>query len=364
MLRRQTARQVDILEFLRSQAKPVAEIRQLRLREEKGFVAYAKDARDFFKEYSDNKAKRKAMTPAERKKKEIEDAKSDIGIAVQQQFESLELLKKMKWKRVTWEKDADYSGFARRILDNDSIFASVPAFSHMSLHVVRDKAARPTVAIESSINTFKLGDLTSWFLEERDPAKVHGFFPTTERRRGPFTVDWVAGEARILDSISTFEMHTFLVTTAHRLQALQVQMAAEQEKMTADLEAMRLRIGAPAIVFNKGNASFWDDPQRTKDPEYVTPADIRLFLDGMGASSLLFWLKLRGHQIRIVPSGRPFKIVKESREIHIPADFQKYNCDPAHARYQALERVMSVFRTFWWFWFCLGLMLVGDVEVI
>ena len=57
---------------------------------------------------------------------------------IQQYIASQELRNAMKWRRVTWDLGADFEGLAARLQDNIALLRRVPAFSHLSLHIIRD----------------------------------------------------------------------------------------------------------------------------------------------------------------------------------------------------------------------------------
>lgn len=321
---------------------------------EKGFIAYGKDIAQFIRE---SRAEKSLETPSEKELRE-KSAK-----ALSQHYQSQELLKKMKWKRITWEEKADYDGFSQRIMENDSMFTKCPAFSFMSLRVVRDATSTmgDPVAHKAKIEH---GDLTNWLIAERIPVIPVYLHSTQQKRRSAFSVDWVSGEATILDSASAQEILTFLTTIAPRLQSLQVRMEEQQAKLTADVENVRVRLGLSKVKFNKHDSSFWDDPARTTDPSYVTPDEVRQCLDGLLQSALAFRWYFKGHELRIVKANKPYSINSEKKEIELPSNFAEFSWLPQHRRWQTVEKFVNAMRSVWWLWFSFALLVVGDLEVI
>lgn len=357
---RPRVRQVDIVEFFSANRPALKEVTTERRKMEKGVLCYLRDGAEFIRDMRAEKKKEpETDKPAEKKGQSTVD----------QYYASQDLLKRMKWKRVTWDDDADFDNLSRRILDNDSVFNKVPAFSHMSLHIVRDKAARATPVLDSSdrqVTSIKAGSLTKWFLEERAPeAAPAAFAPPPKVRQAPFTIDWEAGTVRVLDSASLQELLVYLATAAPRVQALQQRMEEEQTKIAEEMDGMRVRLGATVIKFNKYDKAFWDDPERLKDPEnYVTPAEVRQFLDAADKRSTLLRKYVRDNQVRIVRAGMPYVIDPVEKEIRIPANFAEYNFLPIHGRYESWERMANMFRKTALVWFFVGMMLVGDLEVL
>lgn len=362
------ARQPDILEWANAQKAALTAVRNLRRSEQDGFVSYGKKAVAFFVDMRANREKRKKEKLEEEKKNAAKPVPRDD--AVMQYYQSQDLLKRMKWKRVQWEADADYESFARRVTDNDALFAKCPAFSFMSLTVVADTASPANAGAAAAAEKARLEDptapvaITDWFCHERDPVELAPFYAPSKGRQAPYTIDWAAGEARILDSASPQEILTFLQTLAPRLQAVQVRMEEDQTKLTEDVEKARIRLGLTAIKYNQYDRSYWDDAARKKDANYVNPDHLRMFLDGSLQRATLLWLVLGGHQVRVVAPSAPYAIDTAKRELHIPANFSEFCYLRRHARYIMLERVINFQRRLWWVWFCLGMLIVGDLEVV
>ncbi|CCW61411.1 unnamed protein product [Phytomonas sp. EM1] len=128
--RRLVSVQPDILEWVTSQRNTLKILKNERYKLEKGFIAYFNDIVEFLR----NRESPQSSERSEDEKKRAANAERSIG----QFYESEELTKSMKWKRVTWNEDADYSSFSKRILDNDTMFKQVPAFSFMSVHIIKD----------------------------------------------------------------------------------------------------------------------------------------------------------------------------------------------------------------------------------
>jgi hypothetical protein len=351
------ARHADIIEWLRANKASLRVLRGERYALEKGIVAYIRDFSDFVKEMRTEK--KDSITSDD------EIAKKRESRTMSNYYQSQELLKKMKWKRVTWDEDADYDSFAQRLMENDSVFSKTPAFSFLCLHVVRDPhaAAAAGMAVQQKAK-LEVGDLTGWLTKERIPIDVPLFKPTGQPRRPAFLIDWVSGQAKVLDSASPQEMLTFLTTIAPRLQAIQVQMEDEQQKIVADVENVRVRVGLTRLKINANDASFWDDPKRLDSQNYITPAELRYFLDAMLKCAFLYRFFLKGHQVRVGAPGTQYSIDQGAKEVVIPANFADYNWLQIRASFEALERVFDIFRRFWWFWFCIWMLIVGDLEII
>ncbi|CCW68902.1 unnamed protein product [Phytomonas sp. Hart1] len=348
--------QPDILEWLTSQRHTLNILRKERYKLEKGFVAYFKDIVEFLK----NRESSQTSERSEDEKKRAENAERSIG----QFYESEELTKSMKWKRVTWNEDADYSSFSKRILDNDAMFKQVPAFSFMSVHIIKDPLSTDLITLPPQKKIVSHGDLTNLFSQEREPKIVKLYHTTvTAERRSAFKVDWSSGNVKILDTASAQEILTFLSTVAPRLQALQVKMEEQQSHQAQDVEKVRVRVGV-LVKFNEFDTSFWDDAKRKTDLNYISPDDLEIFLKSMLKSAFLYRWFLKGQQIRVVPPGRSYFVDVDAKEVHIPANFVEYNWLKAHNRFMKIETVFDSFRRFWWVWFSLGMVLIGDVELL
>ena len=362
---RPRVRQVDIVEFFKANRQPLALVSAERWKLEKGVFGYLRDAAEFIRDMR-----------SEKKEDAKEDDKSDAvkkstRTSIDQYYASQDLLKRMKWKRATWDEDADFDAFSRRVMDNDGVFSKVPPFSHMSLHIVRDKAARaapPASPEDRQVNSIKPGTLTKWFLEERPysaTAPKPVYTPPPKVRQAPYSIDWEAGTVRVLDSASLQEMLVYLTTAAPRVQAVQERMEEEQTKIAEDIDSVRVRLGATAIKFNKYEKAFWDDPERVKDPaNYVTPADVRLFIDNVNKSTYTLRKFVRNNQVRIVPAGHPYAIDAKELEIRVPANFTEYNFLPVHGRYAIVESFINAFRKYLMVWFFVGMVFVGDFELV
>lgn len=358
-------RQTDIVDWFSANRDIIRVMAAARWKTEKGVLEYLVDAKDFIADMRQARQERKEKetAPEEGKKKE--------SSTMAQYYESQELLKKMKWKRVSWDEDATYDSFARRIMDNDTLFSHVKPMSHLSIHLVHDKTAAPATGsrLEArSITSIKPGTLTSWYMEckaeEIEPMEDDDAPPL--ERQPPFTVDWESGLAKILDSASAQEILTFIETTAPRVQALQKRMDDEQTKLQEDIDNARVRLGVTAIKYNKHDRSFWDDPVRRESPDdYVTPQEMRQFLDAVNRRGFLLRKYVKGNQLRVLRAGKPYELARgDDNELRIPANFEDYNFLGIHARYEALERIANFFRASAVLWFFVVTMFVGDFEIL
>ena len=353
---RRLVRHPDLIEWARLNKIELASVKRERQRLEKGFVAYTKDIADFFR---DMRKSKKNDSVAETSVKPATGSRS-----LAQYHQSQELLKRLKWKRATWDDDADYEAFSQRLLENDGVFSKCPAFSFLAVHIVKDPlSTAPSIKIQYKPK-IEEGDMVQWILVEQDEVVVPRFGLQQAGRRAPFAVDWVSGEVRILDSASPTEVLTFLSTAASRLQALQVKMDEQQQKLTADVENVRVRLGLTRLRYNEFDVAMWDDQRRKSDPNYVNPDEVELFLKSMLKAAFLYRQFLKGHQIRVTRPGTSYHIDADNKELRIPANFDDFSFLRIHKKFETLEKIFNLFRTFWWFWFAVGLVIVGDVELL
>ena len=356
-----------------------------------GVLDYLKDAASWIAEMRGNRSSSN--------EKETNAAPEPTGapLSVRQYYQSQDLLRKMKWKRVTWDQDADFEAFSRRLMENDAIFKSVPAFSHMNLHLTRDMNAVKGNAGGDSINSsrslidMKAGCLSDWYLAERQSiiapfrcdssnslqaerlVQQDTFTKTINRRQPPFTVDWEVGEARLLDTASPREILTFLETCAPRVQALQVRMEAEQTKITEELDKLKNRLGVLDVHINSHDKTFWDDKARLNssggnrrfNPEYVTPAHVLQFVEA--ANKRAVFLRRNGFRwnaVRILSPNSPHNIDYTKREIQIPCNFEEFLYLPIHRRYRLVEALARFWRKYVMLWFFFVMIIIGDFELL
>ena len=355
-------RHPDLIEWTRLNRVDLASLKRERQKLEKGFVAYGKDIIEFFRDMRGSK-KSDAVVP-ENPDKVAAPAEKTASKSLLQYHQSQELLKRLKWKRATWDEEADYESFSQRLLENDAIFSKCPAFSFLSVHIVKDPLSTTSNLSVQFKTKIDEGDMVQWILTERDAAATPPFELQRARRRAPFIVDWISGEVRILDSASPTEVLTFLSTAASRLQALQVKMEEQQQKITADLENVRIRVGLTRLRYNTTDVSMWDDERRKTDPTYVNPDELTQFLNTMLKAAFLYRQYLKGHQIRVMRPGTSYHVDLEQKELRIPANFDDFSFLPIHKKFESIENVFNFFRTFWWFWFAAALVLIGDVELL
>ena len=348
-------RHQDIIQWCISQKAGVKAVRDGRRKEEKGFVAYFNDIRTFIQEYRGTK--KDVVKPENTAKAEASE-----GRALYQAEASRELLKRMKWKRVTWEENADYSGFSTRILSCDDLFKKVPAFSFMSLKVVQEPIRAKNAPKKDDKVGFEAGDLTGGLCADR--VKKEPLFVPAAAQLPPFVVDWKTAEVKFLDSATPQELLSYLKTVAPQVQAAQVRNEEQIAKIVADVDNARIRLGAMRIVFNDHNVTFWDDPQAKINENYVTPDHMKMFLEGVLRGATFYRWYLGGHQIRVVHPSQPYAVDTKTNEIRIPANFAEFNWMPFHSRAQAFESVFEFQRRIWWLWFAGAVMFVGDLELL
>ena len=401
-LARSRMRHGDVLEFLQRNKAGVLAMQKYRKAHDEGFLDYAKMAVDFFRSTGgEDKAKPAdvAAAPAA-----AGDAAAAGGVsatataaaaetakppgAVQQYYMSQDLLRKMKWKKVTWDEHADFDGFSRRVTENE-MFSSVKPFSHLSIHLVKDPNAvshRETGAagaqgkpLSTSVGDVTPGSLTDWYLSEPPAAPLKAgeeaslqvrdvgtFQKTKAARQMPFTVDWEAGEARLLDTASAVEIQAFLQTCAPRVMAIQQRMDDQQTTIAEDIENVRVRLGALSIKYNKHDKSFWDDKDRKEAPtEYANPANMLQFIESCKKRSTL--LRRRGfawQHIRVMPPNSPYLLDTAKQELQVPCNFEEYNYLPQHRRWEALERFQNRLRATKMVWFFVAMIFIGDFELL
>eukprot|EP00744_Colponema_vietnamica_P019565 GILI01027703.1.p1 GENE.GILI01027703.1~~GILI01027703.1.p1 ORF type:complete len:358 (+),score=14.54 GILI01027703.1:41-1114(+) len=353
-------RHPDLIDWCRVNSATLKKVRKERYALEKGFVEYAKDIKEFIKDYREGKRKRnEAKTSG--KGEEPTPVEIEANRSLFQQATSMELLLKMKWERVRWAPDADYEGFARRVTDNDSLFKKVPAFSFLKLDIVKDPSSF-SVSKAREYGNVSAGDLASWACTERvtKPLKL---FRSPVISKSPLSVDWLTGQATFLDSVTANEIQTFLLSTAPQVMALQVRLDDEQKKITSDLESLRLRSGIMRFQYNDG-VSYWQDPRRLSDPTYVNPLHMRMFIDGMLRGATFYRYYLSGHEVRIVHPSMPYSIDTEKKIVQIPADFADSNWVSFHRKAASFERIANACRRAWYAWFALAVMLLGgDLDI-
>ncbi|EAN99778.1 hypothetical protein TcYC6_0070110 [Trypanosoma cruzi] len=356
MASRATVFQTDVLEWLLSNKASLSRLRKERYALEKGVMDYLYEFRDMFRDVKEGESKEG--------EKKLEGVQESVGSrSLSQFYESEELAKRMKWKRVTWDEDADYNSFSRRLLDNDNLLKNVPAFSFLSIHVTNDPSSIQFVKFPVCKKSIELGTLTNWALQERDPISVEKYLPSRKNKlRSAFTVDWIAGEVKVIDTASVQEVLTFLHTVAPRLQAVQLRMEEQQTALVENVQDAKIRVGAE-VKFNEHDTTFWDDPKRKDNLDYVTPDDVEKFLQGLLKSAFLYRWFLKGQGLRVLPPGKPYFIDMEKKEIQIPANFAEFNWRAAHKRFEKIERIFSTMRAFWWLWFSLAMVIIGDVEL-
>ncbi|KAG8343968.1 hypothetical protein ERJ75_001733800 [Trypanosoma vivax] len=351
-----TAFQSDIIDFILANRSSLGIFRREWYLKQKGFYAYFVDFKNILRDIRSK--------PDPEMQEDTNNATLDGSRSMSQFYESEELTKRMKWKRVTWDENADYNGFSRRLLENDELIRNVPAFSFLSLHIERDPLCSNVFSLPPRQSIIEQGALTNWILQERSPAAVEKYVLNESLPvRSPFTVDWETGEAKLVDTASIQEVLVFLQTVAPRLQALQIRMEEQQAKISNEIQNLKLRIGIN-IKFNQHDTTLWDDPHLKADPNYVTPDDVEQFIKGLKKSAVFYRLFLRGQCIRVIPPGRPYYLEAKSSELHIPANFASYNWHSIHGYFEMLERFIASMITLWWVWFSLAIIVVGDLELL
>src|SRR3990167_2797702 len=97
-LARPRIRQMDVVEWFRSNSNGIKTLRAERWKLEKGVLCYLKDAAEFIKDMRSKKDKDKK--DLDKPKDGSAPVKTDMS-AFDQYYISQDLLKRMKWKRVT-----------------------------------------------------------------------------------------------------------------------------------------------------------------------------------------------------------------------------------------------------------------------
>ena len=344
----------------------------------------------------------------------------DADDGLTQYYGSQPLRNQMKWKRVTWDKSADFAGFSARLLASRALFEKVPAFSHLSLSVVPDPVRQgvlqelPNVAKRTLVNdhqeetsdyrNFTRGQYTAWALQEptqettnkspilsRTPTEEEKSKPlsseTQKTKRStrnlgaiartlPYTIDWARAEVRFLDTATPYEVLHFLRTEASPLMHLQVTVQEEQERLHEAVEAVRFRCTLSGFHFNEHDASLRVEPsalpaaagvsvtgqKQTEKNYYITPSQLQSCCDAFLRTAWLFRAYLKGHTVRLTAPGSSYRIDKDKRELCIPVDFYLYNYCSEHQRYLFHERIANSYRNHWYVWFFVATVLIGDFD--
>jgi len=378
-------RREDILDWAVANRAALRDVAALRWKETEGLVHYAGVAAGWVKGKLVRRKEEPAAaaeegqpsdgpkdvstdaSPGAVKAKEEEEApQADTGMA--QYYQSMELRNTLKWKRVTWDQGADFEGFAARLQDNMHLFKNVPAFSYLSLHLVKDPIAPPSQAILGepiSYRQLQRGAFTAWGLEEGTGAKIENLsalFPTKIHRPPTYIVNWDTAEVAIADSASPYELLSFLQSYAAQLMHLQQRYAAEQEALTEMIENVRFRCTLTAIKFNKHDRSLRDDPDVNR-ADYIDPEKMKAFCAAMLSTAWLFRKHFKGLELRVGPPGSSYAIDVATRSFTIPCDFFHNNYRPEHTRYLTHEKIANSYRNHWYVWLLVFTFLVGDVDL-
>eukprot|EP00760_Papus_ankaliazontas_P038655 PhM_4_TR9229/c0_g1_i1/m.20771 len=380
-------RREDILLWATNNKAALRDTANLRWNETEGIVHYAGVAGNWiaskFQKKSEDAAGGDEVAKTEEQPKE---AVAKANVSVEQYYTSQEVRNTFKWKRLTWDEEADYEGFAARLLENQPMFKEIPAFSHMSLHIVKDPMASSEstpIAATTDYRSITRGSLTSWALEEggtfaaalvppveeeaaaaaATPTTTTPVKPTPVHRPAPFSVNWETAEVHIMDSASPQELLVFLRTTAPQLQVLQQQHSDEMDKLIEAVDNVRYRCSFTAVKYNENDRTAWDDPN-AKTEGYINPAEMRMFCDGMLRTAWLFRKHFKGLQCRVGPVGSNYRINVEKREVVIPADFAKFNYVLDHTKYLRHESIANTYRDYWFMWLLFGCFIVGDLDII
>ena len=139
------SRPTDFVVWANENKKELKRIKALRYSESKGILDYMQDIKSIFSSTEDKNADNKpsennTLIVSNKKSNETDKEKMTLSdTALSNYFLALPLLKKMKWKRLTWDDDADFHSFYRNINACDELFNKIPSFSFLSLHLVKDK---------------------------------------------------------------------------------------------------------------------------------------------------------------------------------------------------------------------------------
>ena len=368
------AYQPDVLEWVEANKPALAAMRKDK--------EAAKESLFSLKKYLSPKKE----IPAEATETPAETAKEEavkIGDTLMQQYyQSQELRNILKWKRITWDKGADYDGLAARLTDCADILRKQKAFSFLGVHFVRDAA---TVRLQKAcglpdeafvplpMHEISTGSLTSWYTTENEPKAAAAVDPEAApyTRAEPFTVCWETGKVHMLDSISPGEVLYFIKNFAHRAQQTQLRIEEEQTKLNEAVENVRFRCTLDGLKFNAEDQAFrhgvltdsFTDKTAVK-ANTLSPTEVLRFCDGMLKTAWLYRSVLRGQQVRIGGPGTSYAIDEAKGEVRIPCDFDEYSWKPEHEKYMRHEAIANSYRNHWYVWLLFATFLIGDFDVL
>ena len=366
-------------------------------------VTKGKNTAAFVTMSSEERAKRR-----EKKKAKRATNRASSDEAMQQFYQSQELVNLMKFREVTFDNGvrdpdaplADFEAFSRRICDNYDLFKRTEAYSNLAFHVVRDPSKsekRFEADLYSNYKQIDEGGLTSWLTEEgsadaspadaaateakaeetaKNEAAAAAAEQQQQQRPPPFSVNYETGEVTVLDTCSQEEFLDFLLREAPRAEIKQMKINDEQSKLYEELATMVERVGIKGVVFNTGQTIITDREFKElkadgREKEYVMPADVMAAIKEINAKQWLYKKYLKGHTVRLLPreptrayfldgmrdnththththTHTPVPLhprTDTTNEVCLPCDFYKDTFLPVHKSYIRRQKVRDVF--FW-----------------
>lgn len=196
---RRSGRQLDVADWFKQHLPQIKDLRAQHCKEEPGVFTYAKWGLDFVKDTRAARSARKKAQAAEKSASAAATAAAGTSVTpaadhaidgldspINQHMRSMELTRRFKWKRVTWDKGADFDAFSNRMM-NSNVANQVPAFSFLCMHLVRDRvssgatadkkadaaASRRPPKLSSASVHLKTGDITNWYFVESDESNIN-----------------------------------------------------------------------------------------------------------------------------------------------------------------------------------------------
>eukprot|EP00754_Rhynchopus_humris_P019229 Rhum_TRINITY_DN14637_c15_g1::Rhum_TRINITY_DN14637_c15_g1_i1::g.102695::m.102695 len=361
-------------------------------------VTKGKNTAAFVTMSSEERARRR-----EKKKAKRASNRASSDEAMQQFYQSQELVNLMKFREVTFDNGvrdpdaplADFEAFSRRICDNYDLFKRTEAYSNLAFHVVRDPSKsekRFETDLYSNYKQIDEGGLTSWLTEEgsadaapaaaaaaddaeaaEETAKKAEAAAAAEQqqqqRPPPFSVNYETGEVTVLDTCSQEEFLDFLLREAPRAEIKQMKINEEQSKLYEELATMVERVGIKGVVFNTGQTIITDREYKElkadgREKEYVMPADVMAAIKEINAKQWLYKKYLKGHTVRLLPREpkRAYFLDDTTNEVCLPCDFYKDTFLPIHKSYIRRQKVTNFLFRLRYIGCVIVITILGDVE--